>query len=59
MGENVIDGSYTRYRMPTEEGLAKDLANGTIKKEVSTTNNTTNTKNTFSESYVLGHNSVE
>ncbi len=56
MDKNVMDGSYTRYRMPTEKGLAEDLANGNIKKEVAIKSNT---KSSISESYVLEHNSVK
>ncbi|WP_378952543.1 hypothetical protein [Pelosinus sp. sgz500959] len=56
MDKNVIDGSYTRYRMPSERGLAKDLANGTVKKEVHHINHD---KRSISESYVIEHNSVK
>ncbi|AJQ28204.1 hypothetical protein [Pelosinus fermentans] len=53
--KTVIDGSYTRYRMPTEKGLAKDLENGDVEKEVS---HKTSPKST-TESYVFEHNSVK
>lgn len=56
MDKNVIDGSYTRYRMPSEKGLAEDLANGNIKKEVA---NKTSNKSSISESYVIEHNTVK
>jgi len=56
MDKNIIDGSYTRYRMPSEKGLARDLAYGNVKKEVANKNNT---KSTISESYVIGHNTVK
>ena len=56
MDKNIIDGSYTRYRMPSEKGLEKDLANGNIKKEIAPKDNT---KSTISESYVIGHNTVK
>lgn len=55
MDKNVIDGSYTRYRMPTEKGITEDLENGNIKKEVA---NKTSPKS-VTESYVLEHNSVK
>ena len=53
--KTIIDGSYTRYRMPTEKGLAKDLANGDIEKEVTTKTS----HKSVSESYVFEHNSVK
>jgi hypothetical protein len=53
--KTIIDGSYTRYRMPSEGGLAKDLANGDIEKELS---KKTSPKS-VTESYVFEHNSVE
>lgn len=56
MDKNVIDGSYTRYRMPTEKGLEKDLANENIKKEVADIDRT---KRSISESYVMEHNHVK
>ena len=56
MDKNIIDGSYTRYRMPSEKGLEEDLANGNIKKEITSKDNN---KNTISESYVIEHNTVK
>jgi len=56
MDKNVIDGSYTRYRMPSEKGLAQDLENGNVTKEAVITNSTTDK---VSETYVLGHNTVK
>lgn len=56
MDKNVIDGSYTRYRMPTEKGIAKDLASGNIKKEAADIDRT---KRSISESYVMEHNNVK
>jgi hypothetical protein len=50
--KNVIDGSYTRYRMPTEE----DLVNGNIQKEAP---DESNKKSSISESYVIKHNTVK
>jgi len=56
MDKNVIDGSYTRYTMPSVNGLAQDLENGNVTKETVITNSTTNK---LSETYVLGHNTVK
>ena len=56
MDKNIIDGSYTRYRMPSEKGLEEDLANGNIKKEITSKDNN---KSTISESYVIEHNTVK
>jgi hypothetical protein len=53
--KTIIDGSYTRYRMPTERGLAKDLANGDVEKEVTSKTS----PKSISESYVFEHNSVK
>jgi len=50
--KNVIDGSYTRYRMPTEE----DLVNGNIQKEAP---DESNKKSSISESYGIKHNTVK
>lgn len=49
MDKNVIDGSYTRYRMPNE----KDLANGNIQEG---TSNKKSSKSSISESYVIENN---
>lgn len=41
MDKNIIDGSYTRYRMPTEEDLAKSSIR---KKETSAANSSKNSQ---------------
>ena len=51
MDENIIDGSYTRYRMPSE----KDLANSNIQREVSNKNST---KSSIPESFIIQNNTV-
>lgn len=52
MDENTKDGSYTRYKMPTE----KDIANANIQKEVAR-EDTPNSS--ITESYVIKNNTVK